>query len=112
MKKLFILFAFLFAVSTFACWFTQENFNGNYIAGVNNYQSRYSETENLSQAVYTNDLQVAFPLTVWIKTTPLKYSPAGELLTSPVPLVKAVLQYKILPSGTWKTVKTILHRIR
>lgn len=107
MKKLLSIFAAVLTVNTFACWFTQENFNGNYIAGVNNYQSRYTETAELSQAIYTNDLQVAFPLTVWIKTTPLKYSPAGELLTSPVPLVKAVLQYKILPSGTWKTVNTI-----
>ena len=107
MKKLLSIFATVLTVNTFACWFTQENFNGNYIAGVNNYQARYSETANLSQAIYTNDLSVAFPLTVWVKVTPLKYSPSGELLNTPAPLVKAVLQYKVLPSGAWKTVKTI-----
>ncbi|MBR2873061.1 MAG: hypothetical protein IKB99_06160 [Lentisphaeria bacterium] len=107
MKKLLSIFAAVLTVNTFACWFTQENFNGNYIAGVNNYQARYSETANLSQAIYTNDLSVAFPLTVWVKVTPLKYSPSGELLNTPAPLVKAVLQYKVLPSGAWKTVKTI-----
>ena len=107
MKKLLILCAAVLTVNTFACWFTQENFNGNYIAGVNNYQSRYTETANLSQAIYTNDLLVAFPLTVWVKLTPLKYSPSGELLNTPIPLVKAVLQYKVLPAGSWKTVKTI-----
>lgn len=107
MKKLLSILAAVLTVNSFACWFTQENFNGNYIAGVNNYQARYSETANLSQAIYTNDLSVAFPLTVWVKVTPLKYSPSGELLNTPAPLVKAVLQYKVLPSGAWKTVKTI-----
>lgn len=107
MKKLLSILAAVLTVNSFACWFTQANFNGNYIAGVNNYQARYSETANLSQAIYTNDLSVAFPLTVWVKVTPLKYSPSGELLNTPAPLVKAVLQYKVLPSGAWKTVKTI-----
>ena len=91
MKKLLSILAAVLTVNSFACWFTQENFNGNYIAGVNNYQSRYTETANLSQAIYTNDLPVAFPLTVWVKVTPLKYSPSGELLNTPAPLVKAVL---------------------
>lgn len=107
MKKLLSLLTTLLTISSFACWFTQENFNGNYIAGVNNYQSRYTETANFSQAIYTNDLSVTFPLTVWVKVTPLKYSPSGELLNTPIPLVKAVLQYKVLPSGSWKTVKKI-----
>ena len=107
MKKLLYLLTTVLTVNSFACWFTRENFNGNYIAGVNNYQSRYTETANLSQAIYTNNLRVAFPLTVWVKVTPLKYSPSGELLNTPTQLVKAGLQYKILPSGSWKTVKEI-----
>lgn len=89
-------------VACSACWFTAENFNRDYIAGVNNYVAHYDETSDFNDAIYYNGLQVSLPLTVWVKVGPRKNS-LGEYM----PIVKAVLQYKILPSGNWKTVKTI-----
>lgn len=102
MKKIFVFFCATFLLAASACWFTQENFNRDYIAGVNNYFVHYEETENIGSAIYHNGTLVSFPLTVWVKVGPRKNS-HGQLM----PIVKAVLQYKILPDGSWVTVKTV-----
>jgi len=98
MKK--ILTAFLTMTvftSLFACWFTKENINNAYIAGVNFFEPHYFEphyeevilngttratnnndrewAKNLS---FTNNISVSLPLTVWFKVSPRKYFINGE----------------------------------
>ena len=100
MKKLITLLLLAIAMTSFGCWFTEENFNGNYLAGVNGL-SRYNEVSNLAEAEYQNGIPVALPMTVYVKVTPHQFESASTAITS------AVLQYKILPSGRWITVKQI-----
>jgi len=81
-----------------ACWFDEENFDGNFIAGVNNFQAHHSAgAASLASATYSNGAGVAMPITVWVKVSPR----AGNRI------VRATLQYKVLPNGNWVTVRTI-----
>jgi len=101
--------------STFACWFTELNYNTNYIAGFNNYVSHYVTASTKSSATYTNNMSVDLPLTVWIKVSSRSADQQGESnLESEIKTAK--LQYRVKiknQDGTfqawsaWTTVKTI-----
>lgn len=93
-------------LNSFACWFTSDNFNGNYIAGVNNYTAHYTQVDGIANATYYNGQTVDLPLTVFVKVSPRYPDQSGES-SGEKPIVKAVLQYKVLPSGAWITVRTI-----
>lgn len=94
------------AVAAQACWFTADNFNGNYIAGVNNYVEHYTPAANIGSAVYHNGGTVDMPITVYVKVGRRFADQEGESAGSKA-IQKAVLQYKILPNGAWVTVKTL-----
>ena len=100
MKRLLTILFFIFSLTAFCCWFTEENFNGSYLAGVNGL-SRYTEVGSLAEAEYLNGIPVALPMTVYVKVTPHHFESGSTAITS------AVLQYKILPDGKWVTVKRI-----
>lgn len=102
MKSLFAALLIGIASVASACWFTAENFNRDYIAGVNNYFVHYDETTNIANATYRNGSSVSLPITVWVKVGP-RMNSDGQLMA----IQKAVLQYKILPAGEWVTVRTI-----
>lgn len=95
--------------STFACWFTKENINNAYIAGVNFFKPHYEEVilngttratnsndrewaKNLS---FTNNIPVSLPLTVWFKVSPRKYLINGEWKSANIRISN--LYYKIIP---------------
>lgn len=85
-----------------ACWFNQDNFNGNYIAFLTGDVIHYSPTGLISDSVYYNGQTVEMPFTVFVKI--------GDRFDdndSKVSIKRAVLQYKILPDGEWITVKDI-----
>ena len=127
MKNFFALFL-TFALAAAACWFeepvppeiipipgtgggqpteayfTAANFNSVYIAGLNDTAVHYEEAENLTSAVYYNGQPVAMPITVWVKVSPRLADQPGEA-EGPKPILRAMLQYKILPSGSWMTVR-------
>jgi len=108
MKKR-ILYATLFALLSFtvlACWFTQANYNYNYIAGLNNYMVHYNPSAiGITNAVYYNNMIVDIPITVWVKIGK-RYpdQPGEEEIDKPIKSAK--LQYRILPNGNWVTVKS------
>ena len=124
MKKFLLgsLLALTTLTTAFCCWFTSENFNGNYIHGVNNFVSHYEETSNINSAVYKNwgpngaaasQCVVDLPLTVWVKVSPRKTDNNNYAI-----ITIAKLQYKIGSKkvnnntityswSAWKTVKTI-----
>jgi hypothetical protein len=98
-----------FAIATAAawsCWFTSSNFNACYIAGVNNYFSHYTEAESINAATYHNGQTVAMPITVFVKASPRFGDEDGEVAGAKE-IIRAILQYKILPFGEWVTVKDI-----
>ena len=98
LKKLCCAALAALSFSLAACWFDEDNFDGNFIAGVNNYQAHHSAgAASLAAAAYANGASVAMPITVWVKVSPRD----GNRI------VRATLQYKILPSGSWTTVRTI-----
>lgn len=98
-KVIGILFA-LVSLPALACWFTEEDFNNNYIAGANNYVAHYTQVVSINDAVYYNGMEVAMPITLFVKVSPRDG-------TASTKITRAVLQYKILPNGTWVTVKQI-----
>lgn len=111
-KFMLSVVATVLATSTaFACWFTQENFNNAYFAGVNFYVEHYSQTSNLSKATYRNGQSVSLPLTAWFKVSPRTYSVNGAVNTFDIRVAK--LYYKILPGGVesssckWRLAKAI-----
>lgn len=112
-KKLLLstLVAFAVTSSAFACWFTQENFNNAYFAGVNFFVEHYTYTINISDAVYKNGQSVSLPLTAWFKVSPRTYSVNGQVQTFDIRIAK--LYYKILPQGVensnckWRLAKEI-----
>ena len=106
MKKLLTTILLFASLAVSACWFTEANFNSVYIAGVNNYISHYEETDNLAAATYYNGQSVALPLTVWVKVSPRMADQQGEAAGAK-DVIRAVLQYKILPAGQWITVKDL-----
>lgn len=97
--------------NAFACWFTQENFNNAYIAGVNYFIEHYAPTASLQNAVFKNGQSVSLPLTVWFKVSPRIYSVNGQIHTYDIRIAK--LYYKILPNGIensnckWRLAKSI-----
>jgi hypothetical protein len=104
MKKLLTTILLFSALAASACWFTEANFNKTYIAGVNNFFAHYIEADTIGEATYSNGMTVAMPLTVWVKVSPRTADQPGEVAGTKE-IVRAVLQYKILPSGSWVTVK-------
>ena len=104
MKKLLTTILLFASLAASACWFTEANFNKTYIAGVNNFFAHYIEADTIGEATYSNGMTVAMPLTVWVKVSPRTADQPGEVAGTKE-IVRAVLQYKILPSGSWVTVK-------
>ena len=104
MKKLFATIFLLSALLVRACWFTSANFNAVYISGVNNYILHYDEVQDIASATYHNGQTVAMPITVWVKVSPRIADQEGEAAGTKA-IVRVALQYKILPSGSWVTVK-------
>lgn len=104
MRKLLTTIVLFASLAVSACWFTEANFNATYIAGVNNFFAHYIEAGTIGAASYTNGQTVAMPLTVWVKVSP-RTADQPEEPAGTKEIVRAVLQYKILPSGSWVTVK-------
>ena len=104
MKKLLTTILLFASLAASACWFTEANFNATYIAGVNNFFAHYIEAATIGEASYSNGMTVAMPLTVWVKVSPRTADQPLEVAGTKE-IVRAVLQYKILPSGSWVTVK-------
>lgn len=99
------------AISAFACWFTESNFNATYIASVNGKVVHYSPASTLSAAAYTNGQAVDLPITVQVKVSDRFGDQAGESGTKPI--TKAILQYKVVrangTSTSFTTVKILDH---
>lgn len=86
------------AISTsFACWFTQDNFNSTYISGIGNYHSRYTPASNLNSAIYYNNISTSLPCPIWFHINE-RIAYVNDL---PVKrkIVIAELWYKLLPNG-------------
>lgn len=84
-----------------ACWFSEDNFNGNYIAFVSGDAVHYKPTTLLSQATYYNGMTVDMPFTVYVKVAP-RFESSG-----PRNITIAELQYRVVPNGAWTTVKRL-----
>lgn len=109
MKKILTAFLTMTAfTSLFACWFTQTNINNAYIAGVNFFEPHYEEkmlnnttiTTNSDDGwkndlLFTNNISVSLPLTVWFKVSPRKYLINGEQKLANIRFSN--LYYKIIP---------------
>lgn len=95
--------------SAFACWFTQENFENAYFAGVNNFFAHYYNTstavsKNINNAIYVNGplkngsvssyYRVSLPLTAWFKVSPRTQYVNGELKSYDIR--KAKLYFKVV----------------
>jgi len=104
MKKLLTTISLFASLAAFACWFTEANFNAVYISGINNYIQHYEEVENIQSATYYNGQNAAMPITVWVKVSP-RFADQGGEAAGTKEIVRVALQYKILPSGEWVTVK-------
>lgn len=100
-KKILLTSLFCIALTSLACWFNEDNFNSDYIAGANNYVAHYTPVLNINDAVYYNGMDVALPITVFVKVSPIRIDGTTRAIT------KAVLQYRIGTSGSWVTVKTV-----
>lgn len=100
MKK-FLLISVLSLVSltsVFACWFTIDDINKAYIAGVNFYKSHYEQTSSigdLNNLEFKNNLSVSLPLTVWFKVQPRFSTVNGE--RKQINITYSCLFYKIIP---------------
>lgn len=109
MKKLLSIIAATATIITSACWFTESNFSATYIASVNGSAIHYSPVDSINQATYTNGQTVDLPLTVQVKVSDRFGDQEGESGTRPI--VKAILQYKIVrqngQSTNFITVKTL-----
>ena len=100
-KKILLASLFCIAFTSLACWFTNDNFNSDYIAGANNYVAHYTPVLNINDVVYYNGMDIALPITLFVKVSPLYND--GTLRN----IQRAVLQYRIGTSGSWVTVKTV-----
>lgn len=101
MKKIFTTLALAAVTLVQACWFTTENYNGNYIQGVNANVLHYNPTNAFSSARYINNVTASLPITVYIKLGPRAQDTPN--------IQVAKLQYKVKHNGTWGkwvTVKT------
>lgn len=100
MKKIILTFllAMVTFTSSYACWFTQDNINAAYIAGVNFFKSHYVQVDNIDNVddlTFVNDINVSLPLTVWFKVSPRKYMINGDTHFANIRIAK--LFYKIIP---------------
>ena len=100
MKKILLssLLSFITITNSFACWFTQDNINSAYIAGVNFFKSHYVQVDditNVNNLTFINDISVSLPLTVWFKVSPRKYMVNGDTYFANIRVAK--LFYKIIP---------------
>ena len=102
-----------FTLAAFGCWFTEDNFNGNYIAGVNNYTAHYIEGDaSRAQAQYVNGGYVALPLTPLVKISPRVADQSGDMGRD-LSIKCAIFRYRVFSSGgaakgDWTTVKFFL----
>lgn len=115
------ILATMVGVSAFACWFTQENFESNYLAGINYFKPHYvnngsAVNNSIETAQYINGengsfYSVSLPLTVWFKVSPRTLSVNGTPQKYYLRVSK--LYYKILPgnqnsaTAKWRLAKTI-----
>lgn len=83
--------------TTFACWFTQDNFNNTYISAIGNFYSRYTPAKNLESAIYYNNISTSLPCPVWFFIN----ERVAYVDDQPVKrkIVIAELWYKLLPNG-------------
>lgn len=105
MKKFLTSLVLTSALLVQACWFTTENFNGNYIAGANNFVEHYTPVESINSAVYHNGGSVSLPLTVYVRITESKSTQQGQTVSGQVQI--AILQYKVKHNNTWGKWKTV-----
>lgn len=110
LKKIIFTIILMLMISSPACWFSQENFNKTYIAGVNFIKQHYDgKAQDLNSATFVNGQVVPLPITVWFKVVPRdkKY-----------PIRIAKLYYKVVPKVNdaydynnsnykWRLAKTI-----
>lgn len=101
-KKTMLVSALFFAFNAFSCWFTQQNFNKAYIAGVNFYKAHYNQnaTTEIENAKFTNGQTVSLPLTVWFKVSPrinTIVDDKGQKKQIKYDIRVAKLYYKIIP---------------
>lgn len=99
MKKILVgLLATVLTVSaTYACWFTQDNFNNTYISGIGNYNKRYTPAVNLNETIYYNNFSTSLPCPVWFFVKErIKYVNDQPQQAK---IVIAELWYKYLPGG-------------
>lgn len=103
MKKFLATLLLLTSLITSACWFEPGTINLEdlswiraYLAGVNNYRTHADFPNDF---IIYNNFTVAMPITVWVVVQPRKTSITLH------PVRRAILQYKVLPSGYWVTVK-------
>lgn len=112
-----------------ACWFTQENYENSYFAGVNYFYEHYFNSSDavdkpITSAYYVNGkpdsngnvssyYSVTLPLTPWIKVSPRVQSVDGNL--QQFDIRRAKLFYKIVPgnndgnisSAPWRLAKDV-----
>ena len=94
MKTIITTLLTTLAISTFACWFTESNFNATYIASVNGKAIHYTPSTTISQAQYINGQEVDLPITVQVKVSDRFEDQGGEIGAKAIK--KAKLQYKIV----------------
>lgn len=92
--------------TTFACWFTQDNFNNTYISAIGNFYSRYTPAKNLESAIYYNNISTSLPCPIWFHINE-RIAYVNDL---PVKrkIVIAELWYKLLPNGI-ETSESVWH---
>ena len=106
-KKTMLVSALFFAFNAFSCWFTQQNFNKAYIAGVNFYKAHYNQkaTTEMEDAKFINGQRVSLPLTVWFKVSPRTNKIVVDEVQKTIKydIRVAKLYYKIIPleNGTY-----------
>lgn len=102
MKKMLTTVLFLvITANIIACWFTQENYDNAYFAGVNYYQSHINNLQSnlsLEDLQFKNRYKVSLPLTCWFKVSPRIYSVNGQITKYEMMIAK--LYYKIIPQGS------------
>lgn len=109
MKKICTTLLLTTAICVFGCWFTQENYDRAYVAGVQYFVTHFNDSDTIQSAIYYNNQTVNLPLTVWFKVTPRQMD--GTYYDIRV----AKLYYKVVPGNTeaaaeqatWKLAYTI-----
>jgi hypothetical protein len=106
--------------SAFACWFTQENYENAYFAGVNHFFEHYfnasqAENKDMQTAYYVNGpmdsngnvsdyYRVNLPITAWFKVSP-RTQTVNDIPMS-YDIRKARLYFKIVPDNTDANART------